>query len=387
MQHTDGIVKFTTNLDIPCMMSTQSGEADTTTLQDAGWKNGEGFQFRHRFDSLASPINQLDHVANTDGIHQLAYPTVSSATTPGSRTMVIPVPQVLGGGVYAGEYNRYIVLMATYRYTVTSYEPFPIRVGLTVGVTAQNHNTILSWASSIADGHLKFGRNLGMATSRYMFENVDTSLDANGVVVSDEVNRTSDFLRQQPDTKSMLVPAAPIGSGSESIYGDNTTDHTTMRGVTRTLEVTVPVISLLNKVASGGVPQVGYKFSIDAHGGGVSALGVQTIAAVDPNVAVTRFFEQPGVSLKDETPAFFCNGGVFGTLWVVPEDMMRRMDAYNGDDTLASMQQFSAKVFVTVKAVHTVRLYDRKIVQPVQYVPDALVGLAAQQYAEVAETE
>ncbi len=381
--HDDGRVTYHCISSIPGMLTAQSSSGtDTGVVQDLLFQSGMGFSLRHRFDTLRSPHQQGSVPTNTGGIHELAYQSAKSAATPGSRTLSKPFAEVVGGDVYAKEYNRYLVESATYIYKITSYEPFPIVVGCTIGATAIVNDKADSFANHLANGFLKFGANYGMATSRWLFEATDVSKDADGVVASSVVNDLSTHLIRLPDTKHINIPAAP--NSGVAIYSSAATvpgDHTQKRGVTRTLKVTVPVIRLLNSVATAGLggSKAGMAFSVDNHGGVVVETAVETQAAIAPNPASETHFLHPGSAHDGGTPSTFSVGGVFGTLWVVPKDPMRRMLANNTDDSDA-MKLSSGHVFVQMESYHSVRLYDRKLNLPIAKVPDAFIGLGEMQY-------
>lgn len=389
--HDDGIVTYHTITAIPCLFSTQSSSSDDgTTVQDVLFRNGHGFQLRHRFDSLQSPHQQIDHVANTDGSHSLHYIKVMHATAPGSRTIDLPFAEVIGGDIYAGEYNRYLVERSTYKYRITSYEPFPITVGCTIGATACTDDKDSDFATHLAEGSLKFGQSMGMATSRYLFETTDLADDADGISASTEIKDLSEHLTRLPNTSHIIIPGAPVvgdAHGDASIYGAQTNGMTTMKGITRTLTVSVDCRKVLNHVATNGLSDgTGMDFSVDNHGGVVESTAFTTKAAVAPNPSSDSHFRMPGPGEEGAEGTNKCPGGIFGTVWVVPRDPMRRLDPFNNDDS-TSLQLSSLKIHVEVESWHTVRLYDRQLNLPINFVPDAYVGLGAMHHVAAPETE
>lgn len=370
-KHNEGRLTYRTVSHVPCVF--------TTGTTPAKHRNGESMMIRHRFDSLKLPHQQEDHVTNTNGENHLGW------IHDDGLTREYPLSHPIGQDLYAGEYYRYIVEYATYKYTFTNYEPFAVQATVVIGATACTSALDQTFAAHLAAKSLKFGEDVGMSTSRYMGETSDYSATATGVSAAlDRLTWTSAHLRRLQNAVHVILPAAP--NSGVTAYGDHkTTGQTDLRGVTRTLTVRVPVLKLLGDIVNGGLTGLrsGEGLNLEQHSGTV-------LSSVDADGSQ---FSLPGPAASDGVAGTYANpGGVYGTVIITPVDPMRRLDHLDitdvGKETICS-----SKVFCQIESWHRVRLYDRVMNIPVSTIPAAgalattgFLGLAGFQTAEVAET-
>lgn len=357
-------------------------------------RNGESMMLRFRFDSLKLPHQQQDHVTNTGGFNNLSF------VHDDAISREYPNSHPIGQDYYQSEYFRYIVEKALAHFKITNYEPFAVLVTCVIGATANTSALDQNFAAHLAAGSLKFGEDVGMATSRYLSESVDFSADANGIIAADaKLEWTADHLKQLQNAVSIVVPAAPVSSsGAYSKIG--TTDEATpvvttfstpgmtdLKGTTRMLKVAVPVLKVISDVANGaltGTGDTGPGFSLEQHSG-------TYLTSTDGDGSD---FSLPGPMGADGVAGTNPNpGGVYGTLIITPVDPLRRLDFLDITDT-EQEDLCSSRVFVSMETWHTARLYDRVLNIPLTTIPSA-TGSAASGYlglagfiggAEVAET-
>lgn len=371
--HNMGKVRYECSTPIPCVFTAQSSGQDfdydpddVVGVQQEKFLAGEGMQIRFRLDSLKEPHQIHSHPAPTDAKHDLVY-----MNAPTTRSMATLNSQVIGGDLYSSEYFRYLVEKVMYKFKITNYETFPIMISATVGATVCKTDVDQNFAAHKAANSLEFGANYGMATSRYLFEATDYSLDADGVVTSTNVRVFPEYMQHLNGTKTMIVPAHPDASETFALQG--ATDNLQMRSKSKAMTISMNNLDLFRKVANGAVlDQKQSSFSLHQHGGTV-------LSTADGDGS---YFTHPGPSSATTPGTAGTNlspGGIWLTLTVQPVNPGQRLTTFDMNDTNSSMQLCTGRVFCEVESKHDVILYDRIVNLPVENIPTDVQRVAAYQ--------
>lgn len=379
-RHVDGFVSYKTHQAIPSPIGAASTEA--------GFTNGEGGVFKMRLDSLLHPLVQhpdmteaLGGAANyaaggRGGFSLISIKDAGTVESLEAQTNNDPI----GLDVYAEEYSRYLVLSTKVMFEFTNYEPFDVAVIVTIGATACLQDTDATYAAHKALNDLRFGKDYGMASSRYLHETLGGEDYSTQVGLKQTSHQLIEFaldnLKRQPDTmvftvKGRLQPLSSITTGETGLTMAN---HAEMRPVKSKRSITVPVWKLLNSVAKGGIARNFASASIMNHAGWFDS----SVPSVAPHVTHPR----PAEGSTNLGP-----GGVWMNVFVVPKDPMRRLDMNDlSPGTDFAHESHTEKFFVQCNMVHRCRLFGRKLNLPVQGLNDDYAGFAQMQTADIAET-